>query len=62
MSGAHMQAKTDFNIFTFAWNLYSGNLVTPQQPAQLAGLCLFNSYNIFSTEVEVLVRKVNKFN
>ncbi len=62
MLGAYMRAKADFNIFTLAQNLYSGNLVTLWQPAQLAGLRLFNSYDIFSTGVEVLIKKVNKFN
>ena len=58
----HTQAKADLNMFTLTQNLYSGNLATPRQPAQLAGLHLFNSYDIFSTGVEVLAKKVNKFN
>jgi len=62
MSNAHMWAEADLNMFTLAQNLYSGNLVILWQPAQLAGLRLFNFHNIFSTGVEILVKKVNKFN
>ena len=62
MPGTYTRAKADLNIFTLARNLYSGNLAIPRQLAQLVGLRLFNSYDIFSTRVEVLVRKVNKFN
>ena len=62
MSGTYIQAKVDLNIFIFAWNLYSSNLATLWQLVQLVGLRLFNFYDIFSTKVEVLVKKVNEFN
>ena len=60
--GAYTQVKADLNIFILARNLYSGNLATPRLLVQLVGLRLFNSYDIFNTRVEVLARKVNKFN
>ena len=62
ISGTYTQAEADLNIFTLTQNLYSSNLATPQQPAQLAGLRLFNSHNIFNTKMEVLAKKVNEFN
>ena len=62
MLSAYIRAMADLNIFILAWNLYSSNLAILQQQVQLVGLGLFNSYNIFSTRVEVLARKVNEFN
>ena len=62
MLGAYMWVEADLDIFIFAQNLYFSNLVILWQPAQLAGLCLFNSHDIFSIKVKVLMKKVNKFN
>jgi len=58
MLGAYTRTSTELNIFLLTYTIYLSNLAIPQGPRQLAGLQLFNSYNILYTSVDVLVERI----
>jgi len=62
MSGTYTRASTELNIFLLAYIIYLSNLAIPQGPRQLAGLQLFNSYNILHTSIDVLAERIKQFN
>ena len=56
--GAYTRASIELNIFLLAYTIYLSDLAIPRGPRQLAGLQLFNSYNILRTSVDVLVERI----
>jgi len=62
ISGAYTQASTELNMFLLAYIIYLSNLAIPRGPGQLAGLQLFNSYNILYTSVDILAERIEQFN
>ena len=62
MSGAYMQASMELNMFLLTYIIYLSNLAILRGPRQLAGLQLFDSYNILRTSIDILVKRIEQFN
>ena len=56
--GTYTRASTELNMFLLTYTIYLSNLAIPRGPGQLAGLQLFNSYNILRTSVDVLAERI----
>src|SRR6266702_7244803 len=62
MLGAYTQASTELDMFLLAYTIYSSDLAVPQGLKQLAGLKLFNFYDILYINVNNLAEKIKEFN
>jgi len=58
MLSTYTRASTELNMFLLTYIIYLSNLAIPRGPRQLAGLQLFNFYNILRTSIDVLVERI----